>query len=214
LVGASFPAVFAGPDRDAPDRSIRRLYNLLDRQEFPFRSGSGVPLGIAKSGNSTAHGTPLAIMAIPMNRRSTAAAILLAFSAALLFPGCVHWFARHSPAPASKTSLYAIKADHSSFYRFGPQQGHGPDRELTRDTLVTVIRRSFGYSKVRLEGGESGFVANDDLVPAPQRLIAQVEDTSNEPAEPLPPTPQVALPVSDSSPEFEPTPLPQPLMPQ
>jgi hypothetical protein len=149
-----------------------------------------------------------------MNQKRIAAVILLASCAAVLFPGCVHWFAHHSPPAATKTALYAIKPDTSSFYRFGPQQGNGPDRELTRDTVVTVIRRSFGYSKVRLEDGESGFVANDDLVPAPQRLIAQVENTSTELAEPLPPTPPVALPVSDSSPEFEPTPLPQPLMPQ
>src|SRR3954463_16670033 len=147
-----------------------------------------------------------------MNRGKTAAIILSC--AAISLPGCVHWFAKHSSPAATKTALYAIKAETSSFYRFGPQQGHGPDRELTRDTVVTVIRRSAGYTKVRLEDGESGFVANDDLAPAPQRLIAQVDNPSTEPSEPLPPTPHVALPVSDSSPEFEPTPLPQPLMPQ
>src|SRR5689334_24551548 len=122
-----------------------------------------------------------------MNQRKAVAVLVLAVSTALSFPGCVHWFAKNSTPPATKSPLYAIKPEASAFYRFGPQQGNGPDRELTRDTVVTVIRRSFGYSKVRLEDGESGFVANDDLVPAPQRLIAQVENSSTEPAEPLPP---------------------------
>ena len=80
--------------------------------------------------------------------------------------------------------------------------------------MVTMIRRSFGYSKVRLEDGQQGFVANDNLTRAPDRLIAQAHDASSQDMDPLPPTPQVKLPVSDSSPEFEPTPLPQPLMPQ
>jgi hypothetical protein len=193
-----------------PKRSLLYLY----RGEGATFDSAGRRLPSSDEKNPGRAGTALAIMAIPMNPKRIAAVALLAFCAAVLFPGCVHWFARHSKAGATKTGLYAIKPETSSFYRFGPQQGHGPDRELARDTVVTVIRRSFGYTKVRLEDGESGFVANDDLVPAPQRLIAQVEDTSTESAEPLPPTPQVALPVSDSSPEFEPTPLPQPLMPQ
>jgi hypothetical protein len=150
-----------------------------------------------------------------MNRTRIIAATLFAICALTLISGCARWFGKRSAA-ATNTALFAVTADTTAFYKFGPQQGHGPDRSLTRDTLVTVIRRSFGYSKVRLEDGEQGFVANDDLTRAPERLIAQAHDASSQDMdmEPLPPTPQVRLPVSDPSPEFEPTPLPQPLMPQ
>jgi hypothetical protein len=145
-----------------------------------------------------------------MTRVTIRAAVLLAASLVLI-SGCTKWFARRSPA-ISRTALFAVTAEKTPFYRFGPQQGQGPDRELPRDTLVTLIRRSFGYAKVRLQDGEQGFVAADDLSRAPERLIAQVNDSSQDTGT-LPPPPPVKLPTSDSSPEFEPTPIPQPLMP-
>ena len=128
-------------------------------------------------------------------------------------PGCTKLFGRRSPAPKTN-SLFAVTAEKTAFYRYGPQQPQGADRELPRDTLVTFIRRSFGYAKVRLQDGEQGFVAADDLARAPERLIAQA-NASHEDATDLPPPPPVKLPTSDTSPEFEPTPIPAPsLMPQ
>ena len=108
--------------------------------------------------------------------------------------------------------MFVVTAEKTAFYRYGPQQGQGPDSELPRDTLVTLIRRSFGYAKVRLQDGQQGFVAGDDLARAPERLIAQANGSDDD-VTPLPPTPTVKLPIADPSPEFEPTPIPQPLMP-
>jgi hypothetical protein len=110
-----------------------------------------------------------------------------------------------------------VTSDKTAFYRFGPQQAQGPDKQLPRDTRVTVVRHMFGYSKVRLEDGEKGFVANDNLSPAPEKLVAQTNDSgSADDLSSLPPTPTVKLPTADSSPEpdAEPTPTAAPLMPQ
>jgi uncharacterized protein YgiM (DUF1202 family) len=137
-----------------------------------------------------------------------------AISAMIAFSSCAQWFGAHSKSTRPET-LFAVSAEQTPFYRYGPQQGHGPDRQLPKDTLVTVIRHSFAYSKVRLADGQQGFVANDDLSRASEHLIAQTTASStNDEAAALPPTPEVKLPTADASPEFEPTPLPQPLMPQ
>lgn len=38
---------------------------------------------------------------------------------------------------------------------------------LKKGDVVTVIRKEFAYSLVQLPDGQKGYVANDDLVPAP-----------------------------------------------
>ena len=143
-----------------------------------------------------------------MHRTRIATLSLGALTIVLAVCGCGHRSgAQGNRAAAKHDAIFAVKADKTAFYEFGPMQGRGPDRQLSRDTLVTVVRRSFGYSKVKLEDGQVGFVANDDIDRAPERLIAQ----ANSGAEDLPPPPHVALP---TSPDVEPTPLPEPLMPQ
>ena len=139
-------------------------------------------------------------------------AIVIALAVSL--SSCVHLFAKRSKKPAATNhSLYAVKTEKTPFYRYGPQQTGGPDRDLTRDSMVTVIRQSMGYSKVRLEDGQEGFVASEDLMRAPEKLIAHA-DNSEPDWENLPTPPSVRLPVADPpSPDLEPTPLPQPLLP-
>jgi hypothetical protein len=68
--------------------------------------------------------------------------------------------------------FYAVAAEKTPFYKFGPQQGNGPDMQLQRDTLMTLIRPSFGYCKVRLANGQEGYVANEDIKIAPAELVA------------------------------------------
>jgi hypothetical protein len=55
--------------------------------------------------------------------------------------------------------------------------------ELPKDTLMTVIRPSFGYCKVHLKSGEDGYVANDDIGTAPPALIAAVAASPPPPPE-------------------------------
>ncbi len=77
-------------------------------------------------------------------------------------------------ATASKGGkLFSVASDQTSFYRYGPQQGNGPDESLPKDTLMTLIRPSFGYCKVQLvSGNKEGYVATEDIKPAPPMLIA------------------------------------------
>ena len=89
--------------------------------------------------------------------------------------------------------LYAVGVEKTPFYKYGPQQGNGPDEELPRDTLVRLIRHSFGYSKVVVQGsGQQGFVASEDLTVASASLIAAASAT---------PPPQVVAASSVPAPE-------------
>jgi hypothetical protein len=148
-----------------------------------------------------------------MHRRKIVTYILVTAYAVGL-SSCARLFPHRSGSAKHSTELM-LTADKTSFYKYGPQQSQGPDRQLPKDTRVTVVRHAFGYSKVRLPDGQQGFVANDQLSRAPEKLIAQA-DASDDSADgsSLPPTPSVKLPASDSSPEYEPTPIPAPLMPQ
>ena len=67
---------------------------------------------------------------------------------------------------------YAVSAKQAAFYRYGPQQGNGPDQKLAHDTLVTLIQPTFGYCKVQLMSGEQGYVATEDIHPASAELVA------------------------------------------
>jgi uncharacterized protein YceK len=80
---------------------------------------------------------------------------------------------------------YSVAANQTPFYRYGPQQGNGPDMQLPRDSIMKVVRPSFGYVKVQLQGGQSGYVASEDIRPAPAALVAE---KLAPPPEPLAPT--------------------------
>ncbi len=77
--------------------------------------------------------------------------------------------------------MFAVISNSTSFYRYGPQQGNGPDQSLPKDTLMTLIRPSFGYSKVQLaNGGGEGYVASEDIKPAPPTLLAALNPPAPE----------------------------------
>lgn len=89
--------------------------------------------------------------------------------------GCASSGDSSGVAAATNGKVFAVTADKTSFYRYGPQQGNGPDQELPRDTLVTLIRPSFGYSKVQLvQGNTEGYVASEDIKPASATLLASL----------------------------------------
>src|SRR6267143_2068790 len=67
---------------------------------------------------------------------------------------------------------YSVSAAQTPFYHYGPQQGNGPDLQLPRDSIMKVIRPSFGYVKVQLQNGENGYVATEDIAPASPTLVA------------------------------------------
>lgn len=99
--------------------------------------------------------------------------IALCLAASLCGGGCS--LVRKNIISASQGgTFYAVTAEKTAFYKFGPLQGNGPDMQLPRDTLMTLIRPSFGYCKVHLTTGQEGYVANEDIKVASPALIAAV----------------------------------------
>ena len=97
-------------------------------------------------------------------------ALALALLPALL-TGC-----RSSDKPAQSTTkaarLFAITVDSAAFFRHGPRQGLEPDLKLPRDTVVKLIRPSFGYSKIQVvSSGVQGYVASEEIRPASSTLL-------------------------------------------
>ena len=91
--------------------------------------------------------------------------LALAFLPAL-FTGC-----KSADKPAQSTTkatrLFAVTVDSAPFFRRGPQDGRDPDLKLPRDTVVKLIRPSFGYAKVEVvASGERGYVSSEEIRPA------------------------------------------------
>jgi hypothetical protein len=89
--------------------------------------------------------------------------------------------------PPANGKLYAITAESAAFFQRGPQEGREPDKKLSKNTLVKLIRPSFGYSKVTLvASGEQGYVASDEITPASPVLIASAPNLRSESSDPAP----------------------------
>ena len=117
---------------------------------------------------------------------------------------------------AGDGKLFAVTANSAPFFRRGPQQGREPDKRLAKETLVKLIRPSFGYSKVQLVAtGEQGYVASDEIQAASPKLIAST--TSSRPDSFTPPATPAAeqFNLNSSDPRLVPPPedLPNPDLP-
>lgn len=143
--------------------------------------------------------------------------ILPIAAASFLATGCE---SSNQPKMFSGTTnrWYSVAADQTPFYRHGPQQGNGPDMQLPHDSIMKVIRPSFGYVKVQLQDGENGYVANEDIRPAPATLVAE---KLAPPAELAPPELPPSVTIADQGDQFRlnsddprliapPEPLPEP----
>lgn len=122
------------------------------------------------------------------SRLALAAAVVLALS----FSACssVTKTVQKVTKPPENGKVFAITADSAAFFRHGPQQGREPDQKLSKDTLVKLIRPSFGYSKVQLvASGEQGYVASDEIKPASPMLVASTATARTESAHSAPPSP-------------------------
>jgi len=86
-------------------------------------------------------------------------AVALAF---LCLAGC----AEETYPPDIAPEYVAIHGG-TAFYKLGPLQTAPPDERLDADERVRMLRREMGYSLVLLPNGQTGYVANEDLAPAP-----------------------------------------------
>ena len=92
-------------------------------------------------------------------KHSAAAALGLA-----LLAGC-----ETVPMEASPNFIgdMVVASDYAQFFRLGPQQAGGADLSLRTGERVMLQRKEFGYSRVQLENGLVGYMANEDITPAP-----------------------------------------------
>lgn len=82
---------------------------------------------------------------------------------ALPLPGCV----LPGGAGSHAGERYVINAQRTQFYKYGPAQGTGPDSVLYKGQTLTMLGYAFGYSHVTTADGQSGYVATEDIIPAP-----------------------------------------------
>jgi hypothetical protein len=102
-----------------------------------------------------------------------------------LFTGCKS-ADKAAQSTTRATRLFAVMVDSAAFFRHGPQQGRDPDLKLPKDTLVRLIRPSFGYSKIQVvASGLQGYVASEQIGPASPTLLAAAT------------TPHISGPVSE-----------------
>jgi hypothetical protein len=72
------------------------------------------------------------------------------------------------PTPAADfVDDTVVVTNYAQFFRLGPQQAGGADLSLRTGERVMLQRKEFGYSRVQLEDGQIGYMANEDLQPAP-----------------------------------------------
>ncbi|HEX8076678.1 MAG TPA: hypothetical protein VF511_02600 [Chthoniobacterales bacterium] len=91
-----------------------------------------------------------------------------------------------STSPAKREAkLFVVSAESAPFFRRGPQAGREPEKTLSKETVVKLIRPSFGYSKVEVVAtGEQGYVASEDIRPTSSSLIAAVTPPKTDPLTP------------------------------
>jgi hypothetical protein len=94
----------------------------------------------------------------PNDRPKTARAVFVAL--------CL-WLAGCSSEMAPAGSSFVVSTQRAQFYKYGPAQSFGADFVLPKGQRVIMLQRSFGFSKVMTEDGTSGWIASEELAPAP-----------------------------------------------
>jgi hypothetical protein len=93
---------------------------------------------------------------------------------------------------------YLVIHDQTPLYRYGPQQGGAPEAILRKNDRIRTLRHELGYSFVQSDDAQTGYVANEDLAPAPpvSRPVAEPAVERETPAR-LPTMEEPPLPKPD-----------------
>jgi hypothetical protein len=113
-------------------------------------------------------------------------------AAMLLLAGCAGPTLAPDVAPE-----YLVIRDRTPLYHYGPQQGGAPEEQLRKDDRIRMLRHEFGYSFVQISDGQTGYVANEDLAPAPPLPTPPAVAAVEEKFAPLPPMEEPPLPKPD-----------------
>ena len=90
------------------------------------------------------------------------------FAVVIMAAMCLAGCAKQSFDP-DKAPEFLVQSDYAPFYSLGPGQDRGPDASLKRGERVKMLRREFGFSYVEIMGGRKGYIANEEIAPAPPR---------------------------------------------
>ncbi len=71
------------------------------------------------------------------------------------------------PSGIPPGTRFIIATTRAPFYKYGPAQSFGADFVLLKNQRVAMLERAFGFSRVMTEDGVTGWVANEELAPAP-----------------------------------------------
>jgi len=104
------------------------------------------------------------VVLVRMGLHSKIKIFVVFFMTAACFVGC----ATQSFDP-DKAPEFLVQSDYAPFYSLGPGQERGPDASLKRGERVKMLRREFGFSYVEINGGRTGYIANEEIAPAPPR---------------------------------------------
>jgi hypothetical protein len=78
--------------------------------------------------------------------------------------------------------LFVVSVEAAPFFRHGPRAGVDPDSTLSRETVVKLIRPSFGFSKVEVVATkEQGYISSEEIRPASSALLASVSAPKPDP---------------------------------
>lgn len=91
--------------------------------------------------------------------------IVVSLLVPLLGAGCS---SSNPSASAANGTRYIVTADSTSFFKYGPAQQGGADYILQKGRQVELVERHYGFSRVRTDDGDTGYVPTDDLSPAPE----------------------------------------------
>jgi hypothetical protein len=84
-----------------------------------------------------------------------------------------------APLPGGgPADTYRVRATETSFYHISPLQPSGPDEQLKKGTEVTVVKSTRTYTQVKVQGGNTGYVATEDIAPLTAQEIAAANTSS------------------------------------
>jgi uncharacterized protein YgiM (DUF1202 family) len=72
-----------------------------------------------------------------------------------------------------KGNRFVVSTDKAPFYKHGPAQAYGPDTTLTKGQKLTMVFRKYGFSEVRLDDGQTGYVATDNVTQVPLEVATK-----------------------------------------
>ena len=68
---------------------------------------------------------------------------------------------------------YKVKADTTGLFKFSPLQASGADMELKKNARLTMLSQGRGFSQIKTDDNQVGYVGTEDIVQLSPAEIAQ-----------------------------------------